>query len=241
MHRPRFLACAAALLCQLTVGSVHAQDAAPSAPAALPPAYFDPTPSAPALTPTAPAPLRQPASGLLPFRPQLGLGIRASGIWAEDDLLSYGAGGVGLELLFRVQSRVTLELAAQYQRSRTLSSYYGVNERTDAPLLLGLRVHLGPAGGAASPYLVAAFGADYARLTSPAFVGESWFSEWQGGAGFEGRFGRRLALSVDVRGFGRARPGGDARLDQAALQGETFSMLKNVLGVLFNVGFAVYS
>lgn len=183
----------------------------------------------------------QERGGGFTFRPQLGLGLRASGLWAQDDLLSYGAGGAGLELLFRVQHRVTLELSAQYQHSKTLYSYYGTNERTDAPLLFGLRVHLGPTGGAASPYLVAAFGADYARLTSPAAVGEAWFAEWQGGVGIEGRFGRRLALTADVRGFGRSRPGGDPALAQAALQGEIFPTLKSLFGVLFNVGFAVYS
>lgn len=227
MMQHRFIACATALLCQLTASLAKAQDV---------PAYGSPggtVSASPTMTQLA-------SSRLPPFRPQLGIGARIGGLWAQDELLSGGQSATGLDLLFRAYSRLTLELSAQVQQSTTLYATGGIYERSDVPLLIGLRVHVGPSGGLVSPFLVAAFGANYARALSSGLVEGAWFAVGQGGVGIEVRITRRSALTFDARAFGRFRPGTSPVLAQAALQGGLLPSLHNGFGVLFNLGVAVY-
>lgn len=178
-----------------------------------------------------PAPVR-----MRPRYPRLGIGLRASGLWADDALLNQGAGGIGLELLLRIHARLTLELSAQYQRCQSVYLDFRAAERSDAPLLAGLRVHVGPSSSAASPYLVAALGADYARVAATTGIEAAWLAEWQGGIGLEGRYREHYVFSADVRGFGRMAPQPVLLVSEETIQ----PWIQNTYGILFNVGFAIY-
>lgn len=164
-----------------------------------------------------------PLRGYAPrWRPQFGLGLRFGGLGQWNDAAGfYSQGAVGLELLFRVHPRLTLELSAQYQsvtQNYYTDGYYTYStgptaangfyyDRYDVPLLAGARVHLGRPLSFVSPYLVGAFGATYSRLYQPdSYLYEAhWFGEVQGGAGLEIRGGRHFYLTFDVRGLGRFR------------------------------------
>lgn len=180
------------------------------------------------------------ARELLPFRPQFGIGIHVSGLWPVNDVLSYGQGGIGLDLLIRAQSRLTVEFTAQYQQSNTKSGYAGYYQRIDAPILGGLRVHVGPLGWSVSPYLAGAVGADFAHAGLSTAEESSWFFECQGGFGLEGRVGRHFAVNVDLRGFGRFRSGSDYAFYVTDAYGNTIAALGEQSGFVFNSSLAVY-
>jgi hypothetical protein len=204
-----------------------------------PPSYAQPVYQPP---PAFQPPLRYPRPG---FRPQLGLGLRFTGLWTENDLLSYYQGGFGLEVLFRVHPYVTLETVIGYQHTDTsgYSYTYSDYDRTDVPLLTGLRVYLAPPRFAFRPYLVLAGGADFARVYVPGGMDSTWFGEIQGGAGLDLQLGRHFALNLDVRGFGRFRPTPSADT-QALFLIDSFGnqtlALSGQAGVQLNGGFAVY-
>lgn len=190
------------------------------------------------------------------WRPQFGLGLRASGSGQWNSAAgSYSQGGVGLELLFRAHPRLTLELSVQYQKVG--SEYYSDGyytyasgpaaangfyyDRHDVPIIGGARVHLGPALSPLSPYIVGAFGATYGRLYQPDsyFYEDHWFAEAQGGVGVEIRGGRHFYLTLDLRGFGRFRSidlnsPSEGRYTDA--YGVTVPSMGNQGGVLFNFG-----
>lgn len=228
MPMQRYYILASSLLYGALSSSAGAQGGAPSA-------------SPPPTGQSAARPPRQLESrGLLPFRPQVGIGLRVCGLWSENVLQSYGRGGLGLDLLLRVHPRLSLELGVQYQYSTTYQGYYSLYDRADVPILLGLRVHPGPLGWSVSPYLVAAVGADYAQLRLPTAGQSTWFFEGQGGAGLEGRFMRHAALSVDLRASGRARSSSTYDLYRTDAQGSLLPYLGNQIGLLASFGFAVY-
>lgn len=177
-------------------------------------------------------------SSLSSFRPQAGLAVQVNGQWSSDALLSLGEAGIGLDLMLRVHPRLTLELGAEYQHGTIINSYSGQYNRTDVPILTGLRVYLGPLGWSAAPYLVAVFGADCAHAQLPAET--AWFFEGQGGLGLEGRLGHHFSLNVDLRGFGRVRPSADSALYLTDTYGNLIPVLNNQSGFLFNTGCAFY-
>jgi hypothetical protein len=184
--------------------------------------YAQPTYQPPPPQPTYVQPVRRRWIFTERWRPQFGLGMKAGGLGQYNSAVgSYSQGAIGLELLFRAHPRLTAEFSLQYQR--VSSDYYSDGfyaystgpvanngtpyDRMDIPMLGGLRVHLGPALSALSPYVVGAFGATYGRLYQPdSYFAEShWFGEAQGGIGVEIRGGRHFYLAADLRGFGRFR------------------------------------
>ena len=125
-----------------------------------------------------PVVVRRPLGYTNQVRPQFGLALHVGGTWSETALSSYHASGIGLDLLFRVAPRLTLEMSIQYQGSSSQTSgYYDdygnyyppeiINngyDRTDVPVLLGARIHLGNPLWILSPYLVGAAGGTYSQL-----------------------------------------------------------------------------
>lgn len=209
-----------------------------------PPAYLLPD-YAPLPPPYVPPTYRiqrsqETARALLPFRPQFGIGVHLSGVWPVNDVLNYGEGGIGLDLLVRVQPRLTVEFGAQYQQSNIKSGYSSYYQRIDAPILGGLRVHVGPLGWSVSPYLAGAVGADFAHAGLSTAEESSWFFECQGGFGLEGRVGRHFAVNVDLRGFGRFRSGSDYAFYVTDAYGNTIAALGEQSGFVFNSSLAVY-
>ena len=178
------------------------------------------------------------------FRPQFGLGLRGMGSWNENQFGSFSQGGIGGELLFRVHPRLNLELAAQYQRSSDQTEAYLGYARWDAPLTLGLRIHLGNAYWPISPYLVVAGGMDRAQATVLATDGlvydRSWMFEGQGGGGVELRLGRHLAMNFDIRGVGRVRADGQRSLQVFDANNIGYDILGNQFSLQFNFGLAAY-
>lgn len=269
------------------VGSLAHAQLAP--PASLPPpayvndpAYAQPTQVyvQPAPTYGAPQPVYQPypqqpyqpyppssyrpvmrrAAPIEPWRPQLGLGLRFSGVGQWNSAAShYSQGGIGLELLFRVHRRVTLELSAQYLRvgdtyvsdgyyaypTGPLSSNGTYYDRYDVPILAGLRYHFTDYRSVLAPYLVGAAGVTYARLYPPeSYAYEShWFTDVAAGLGLEIRGGRHFYLSFDIRGFGRFRgidandPSEGAYVDGA---GGSVPAMGNQGGIQFHCGIGGY-
>lgn len=211
--------------------------AQPYQPPAPPPVY---APAAP--TYVAPASYR----ALRPrWAPQFGLGLRGMGSWNVNSLVDYGQGGVGGELLFRAHPRLTLELAAQYQSTRgDQTALYAGYDRIDAPLTVGLRVHLGNPYWLVSPYLVGAIGADFARVYVPTTTDwlreQAWLFEGGGGGGFELRLGRHVALNMDLRAVARLRTDQKARQQVIDVTGLTSDILGDQFSLQFNVGLAAY-
>lgn len=177
-------------------------------------------------------------SSLSPFRPQVGVEVQIGGQWSSDPLLGQGQAGIGLDLMFRVHPRLTLELGAGYHHGSSTNSYLGQYARTDVPIFTGFRFYLGPLDWSAAPYLVAALGADCAHARQqPEAV---WVLEGQGGLGVEGRLGRHFSIDVDVRGFGRTRPNIASALYLTDTYGNLIPALNSQSGFLFNTGCAFY-
>lgn len=176
------------------------------------------------------------------FRPQFGIGLRVSGLYAGSELTTYGSEGLGLEFLLRVHPRVTLEALLQYQNVSS-SDYYApvyYYDRYDLPILGGARIHLGNPFWVFSPYVVGAAGATYSRLSfDPSVAPEGrWFFEAQGGVGFEIRLGRHFLLNADLRAFGRFRNESTTDVFVQDTGGNFYRALGNSGGILFNFGFA---
>lgn len=185
------------------------------------------------------------------FRPQFGLALRASGLWSENAAIGFGQGGIGVEALFRVHPRLTLELSVQYQ---SISNDYYYDEygyayqsptayyydRRDVPILGGLRVHLGNPLWLLSPYVVGAAGPSWARLYTPDATESAWFFEAQGGIGVELRGGRHFTLNMDLRGMGRFRSLKEDSLYFVDGYGRGVPAMGNQGGVIFNFGIGGY-
>jgi len=152
---------------------------------------------------------------------RFGLGVRGS-TSLVDSATTLGVGG---ELLYRISSHFSAELAGEYQRN--LDDTGGV--RSDVPLTLGVRVHLGKPGWIASPYFVAAGGAGWARLELAENLRQAIYLDGQLGAGLEFRIGQHVALTADARLDARYFTWGDPKLPAA-----------DGLGVQFRAGFAAY-
>jgi hypothetical protein len=174
------------------------------------------------------------------FRPQLGIGIHATGLVAGNDMLVYGQGGINFDVLFRVHPRLTLEFNIGYHHTDSGDDYYGYYYRTDMPLLLGMRIYTGRLAWRVQPYIVAAVGADRAYIETPDVGQYGWFGEAQFGGGLEFRPLRSFAVSLDLRGFGRFR---NASANDAYLSdpyGVSVPLLGNHGGVQANAGVALY-
>ena len=202
-----------------------------------------------------PVVVRRPLGYTNQVRPQFGLALHVGGTWSETALSSYHASGIGLDLLFRVAPRLTLEMSIQYQGSSSQTSgYYDdygnyyppeiINngyDRTDVPVLLGARIHLGNPLWILSPYLVGAAGGTYSQLRLEGLVPETrWFFEAQGGIGADLRLGRHFSMYMDLRGFGRFRSENSQELYVQDAFGGSVRALGNSGGAVFNFGIGGY-
>lgn len=174
------------------------------------------------------------------WRPQFGLGLRASGLYTGNSFLGFGQGGIGGELLLRVHRRWTLELSLQYQRISEDDYNYLYYYRQDVPITVGARVHLGNPLWILSPYVAFAGGADYAWLSTPDGSQSAWFFEGQFGLGLELRLGRHFAFNMDLRGLARLRSLTNNELYVDDGYGVAVPALGNQGGVAFNFGLAGY-
>lgn len=208
--------------------------------------YSAPPPPAPVyVAPPAPVYVAPPAPVVVtkakpaPQRAQLGLGGRVSGMLTSDKSSSVGGGG---ELLFRASPYVTLELAAEYQRSLRRSDTADSVTRVDIPLVFGTRVNLARAHWAVKPYLVGALGVDFAKQDLKVFTENATFFEYQAGGGFEFRIGQHVALTADGRFVGRARmdKAEQATLALKYIDQEPVRPLGNQQGGQFRVGVQAY-
>jgi hypothetical protein len=202
-----------------------------------------------------PVVVRRPLGYTNQVRPQFGLALRVGGTWSETALSSYHASGIGLDLLFRVAPRLTLEMSIQYQGSSSQTggyyddygNYYPpqtINngyDRTDVPLLLGARIHLGNPLWMLSPYLVGAAGGTYSQLRLEGLVPETrWFLEAQGGIGLDLRLRSHFSMYMDLRGFGRFRSENNQELYVQDAFGGSVRALGNSGGAVFNFGIGGY-
>ena len=202
-----------------------------------------------------PVVVRRPLGYTNQVRPQFGLALRVGGTWSETALSSYHASGIGLDLLFRVAPRLTLEMSIQYQGSSSQTggyyddygNYYPpqtINngyDRTDVPLLLGARIHLGNPLWMLSPYLVGAAGGTYSQLRLDGLVPETrWFLEAQGGIGVDLRLRSHFSMYMDLRGFGRFRSENGQELYVQDAFGGSVRALGNSGGAVFNFGIGGY-
>ena len=202
-----------------------------------------------------PVVVRRPLGYTNQVRPQFGLALRVGGTWSETALSSYHASGIGLDLLFRVAPRLTLEMSIQYQGSSSQTggyyddygNYYPpqtINngyDRTDVPLLLGARIHLGNPLWMLSPYLVGAAGGTYSQLRLEGLVPETrWFLEAQGGIGLDLRLRSHFSMYMDLRGFGRFRSENSQELYVQDAFGGSVRALGNSGGAVFNFGIGGY-
>ena len=202
-----------------------------------------------------PVVVRRPLGYTNQVRPQFGLALRVGGTWSETALSSYHASGIGLDLLFRVAPRLTLEMSIQYQGSSSQTggyyddygNYYPpqtINngyDRTDVPLLLGARIHLGNPLWMLSPYLVGAAGGTYSQLRLEGLVPETrWFLEAQGGIGLDLRLRSHFSMYMDLRGFGRFRGENGQELYVQDAFGGSVRALGNSGGAVFNFGIGGY-
>ncbi len=180
------------------------------------------------------------------FRAQFGLAARFGGYGNYGSFGSYNTGGGGLDLLFRVHPRITLEMGFQYQRISQEDLYWNEfqYERFDVPMTIGMRVHLGNPMRMFSPYLVGAGGITYSRLYQfDSLVYESHlFGEVQGGVGFEWRLGPHFAFNFDVRGQTRFRKVGELGTPDSTegtltdQYGNTVPAMGPSVGFLINLG-----
>lgn len=203
-----------------------------------PPAYAPPPPSYGYGVPPSYRALRPT------WRSQFGLGLRGMASWNVNNLVDFGQGGIGGELLFRAHPRLTLELAAQWQRNTDQSVVLLGYDRVDVPLTAGLRVHLGNPFWLVSPYLVGVVGADYARAYVDTSVGtlyeRAWLFEGGGGGGLELRLGRHMAMNLDLRAIARLRSNKDARVQVQDALGQNVDVIGDQFSLQFNAGIAAY-
>ena len=174
------------------------------------------------------------------FRPQLGIGIHATGLIAGSDLLVYGQGGINFDVLFRVHPRLTLEFSIGYQHTDSADDWYGYYYRNDMPLLLGMRIYTGRLSWRVQPYIVAAIGGDRAYVETPDAAQYSWFGEAQFGGGIEFRPLRSFAVNLDLRGFGRFRSATSDDIYLSDPYGLSQPLLGNHGGVQANAGVSLY-
>lgn len=154
---------------------------------------------------------------------RVALGVRGFATVLGEGKYSAGGGG---ELLVRLSRHLSLELAAEYQRSIATSLL-----RQDLPITLGLRAYLVGPQARVAPYLVAAGGIDLAGAEVAGVRQRGLFLEGQLGGGIELRLGRHLAIT------------GDARFDARKLlekPNDSIAELRSGISVQVRLGAAIY-
>jgi hypothetical protein len=194
-----------------------------------PPYYYPPPMPAPTVVVAAPLPPTPQWSS------RFGIGALGSGQVIHDGISSWGVGG---ELLYRASPHISTELAGAYQKNAD-----GTLDRTDVPVTLGLRLHIGRPDWVLSPYFVLAGGVDFAWQSIPLHSDDdAFYLDGQLGGGLELRLGQHVALTFDARLDARWRAN-DVSQQVAALKSvnnRPFHALGDELGGQFRMGAAVY-
>jgi hypothetical protein len=200
--------------------------------APAPQVYYVPAP------PPAPPPVlvvtRAPRKPVAQWGSKIGLGVRGTGQVIESGWNNLGIGG---EFLYRASPHLVTELAAEYQRNPD-----GPLDRTDIPITLGLRLHIGRPDWIVSPYFVVAAGLDIGMLDLKFASDTAYYFDAQLGGGLELRLGQHFAITADARFDGKKRINDP---DQAvattkSLNGKPFHSLDDEYGGQFRLGLAVY-
>ena len=192
---------------------------------------YTPPPPPPPVEIVVQRPLRKPVPE---WSSKIGLGVRGTGQVINNGWDNLGIGG---EFLYRASPHLVTELAAEYQRSPD-----GPLDRTDIPVTLGLRLHIGRPNWVVSPYFVVAAGIDIA-LQDLKFTDDTAYSfDAQLGGGLELRLGQHFAITADARFDGKKRLNDP---DQAvahtqSINGKAFHPLADEYGGQFRLGVAAY-
>jgi hypothetical protein len=193
-----------------------------------PPCCYGPPPPEPELVVAKPRPAG-PTWGS-----RIGLGVRGSGQVIQDGWNNLGIGG---ELLYRATPHLSTELAAEYDHSAA-----NALGRTDVPVTVGLRVHIGNPGWVVSPYFVFAAGVDFASQDLKFTHDDAFYLDGQVGGGLELRLGQHVAVTADVRLDAKKRANAVAENVAAttAVDGKPVHALGDEIGGQFRLGVAVY-
>lgn len=140
-------------------------------------------------------------------------------------------------MLYRVGNHVGLELGTEYRHSDS-----SIVDRTDIPVTLGVRLHIGKPDWILSPYFVFAAGVDYAMADLRAASDDAVYFDGQLGGGLELRLGQHVAITADARFDGRKR------LDDPSLEVSTLRSVNGIrvhplgdeYGAKLRVGVALY-
>jgi hypothetical protein len=205
---------------------------------AVPPPIVAPAPRVYVYTPPPPpAPVElvvQKAKPVAQWTSKIGLGVRGSGQVINNGWDNLGIGG---ELLYRASPHLVTELAAEYQRSPD-----GPLDRTDIPITLGLRLHIGRPNWVVSPYFVVAAGIDIALQDLKFTDDTAYYFDAQLGGGLELRLGQHVAITADARFDGKKRLNDpDTAVAQTrSINGKAFHALDDEYGGQFRLGVAAY-
>jgi hypothetical protein len=185
----------------------------------------------------APAPelvIAQPRPVVPMWTSRIGLGVRGTGTVVDNGWNNLGIGG---ELLFRASPHLVTELAAEYDRSATTPL-----DRTDIPVTLGLRVHIGRPNWVVSPYFVFAGGLDFASEDLRHTKDDAIYVDGQIGGGLELRLGQHVAITADARLDLKKRADSPSAAVAATtfLDGKPVGPLGDEVGGQFRLGAAVY-
>jgi hypothetical protein len=195
------------------------------------PQYYVPPPPAPppVLVLNRPAPKPVPQWGA-----KFGLGVRGTGQVINNGWNNLGIGG---ELLYRASPHLVTELAGEYQRNPN-----GEIDRTDIPITLGLRMHIGRPNWVVSPYFVVAAGLDIGLLDLHFAQDTAYFFDAQLGGGLELRLGQHVAITFDARFDGKKRVNDPepAVANTLSFNGKPVHPLNDEYGGQFRLGVAAY-
>jgi hypothetical protein len=165
---------------------------------------------------------------------KIGLGVRGTGQVIDNGWDNLGIGG---EFLYRASPHLVTELAAEYQRSPD-----GPLDRTDIPITIGLRLHIGRPNWVVSPYFVVAAGVDIALQDLKFADDTAYYFDAQLGGGLELRLGQHFAITADARFDGKKRLNDpDTAVAQTrSINGKAFHPLADEYGGQFRLGVAAY-
>jgi hypothetical protein len=200
-------------------------------PAPPPQVYYVAPPAPP---PPAQVVLVQPNKPVPQWTSKAGLGVRGSAQVTNSDWNNLGIGG---EFLYRASPHLVTELAAEYQRNPD-----GNLARTDIPVTLGLRLHIGRPNWIVSPYFVVAAGVDIGILDMKFRDDTAYYFDGQVGGGLELRLGQHVAITFDARFDGKKRLNEPdlAVSNTLSIDGKPFHHLDDEYGGQFRLGVAAY-
>ncbi len=178
---------------------------------APPPVVIMPLPPPPPPVVVQPTPVvvvkQAPAAQVLPpgppaFYRKVGLGLKLNGaIHSMETKHHEGMGGAGLLLRMRLRPHLALELSLDAVGGKG----YGGAERLEIPATMALMWYPGRHWSVVQPYLLAGFGAAWAKVGENPHADHPVYIGGLAGIGLELRLGSKIALFAEARGFIRQR------------------------------------